>query len=134
MNFTPDQFIEKEKVLLDTIVDKIEYVMLETGPDSYIGRISSLFITEDEILLISQGNVFIFDRTGRFKTKLGAGGEVLKNICRLLKSYIVMINILFTIPGPFTSLMLITSLSEKQSTTETLRELNCWVMINWWAN
>jgi len=75
INFTPDQFIEKENVLLDTIVDKIEYVMLETSPDSYIGRISSLFITEDEILLISQGDIFIFDRTGRFKTKLGAEGR-----------------------------------------------------------
>ena len=73
--FTPDQFIEKENVLLDTIVDEIEYILPESGPNSYIGRISSMFITEDEILLISQGDILIFDRSGKFKTKLGARGR-----------------------------------------------------------
>ncbi|MCF8224024.1 MAG: 6-bladed beta-propeller [Bacteroidales bacterium] len=75
ISFTPDQFIEMENVLLDTIVDNIEYVMLESGPDSYIGRISALHVTNDEILIISESEVFIFDRNGRFKIKLGAGGR-----------------------------------------------------------
>lgn len=75
IGFTPEKFIEKENVLLDTIVDEIEYIPLESGAGSYVGRISSLFITENEILLISQGEVFIFDRTGKFKTKLGAKGR-----------------------------------------------------------
>lgn len=75
ISFTPDQFIEKENVLLDTIVHKIEYVILESGPGSYIGRIMALSVTNDEILIINEGEVFIFDRNGRFKTKLGARGR-----------------------------------------------------------
>ncbi|MFO7851741.1 MAG: hypothetical protein ACQERS_12705 [Bacteroidota bacterium] len=57
ISFTPDKFIEKENVLLDTIVHKIEYVILESGPGSYIGRITALSVTNDDILVLQ----FLYD-------------------------------------------------------------------------
>ena len=64
-----------EDILFDTLLQKPEYIILETGENCLIDNIAGLTVSSKEILIISRGRVLVFDRAGRFISQLGSEGR-----------------------------------------------------------
>ena len=56
--------------------EDIEYIPLETAEDCFVGRIRSLQIMDEFIVVISSGDCLVFDRkTGKFIRRIGTKGN-----------------------------------------------------------
>jgi len=67
-----------KNINLSLFVDTVKYIVLETNPHSMLGsRISRIEVKEKYIYVgdIDQQAVFIFDKTGRYITKLAKQGR-----------------------------------------------------------
>jgi hypothetical protein len=64
-------------VNLSEIVDSVKYIKLQTDPDDVMGRILGIIIRQKYIYAIdvSQTAVFVFDKTGKFVSKLAKRGQ-----------------------------------------------------------
>jgi hypothetical protein len=78
--------IKLEEILIDNsnnkistnIVSEIEYVKLETSPESLIGSVDKLICTDDYIYILDNtfsNNLFVFSRKGKFISKISNKGE-----------------------------------------------------------
>lgn len=69
---------EESSIDLDIsdISDSIEYIALETNPESLIVLIQGLIYFENKFYVLDfQGKVLVFDKLGKFLFKIGAKGE-----------------------------------------------------------
>lgn len=60
---------------LSEIVDDIEYIPLETKKDCLIGKIDAIRVVKDQVFLISNRQVYKFNKSGKFICKIGSGGK-----------------------------------------------------------
>lgn len=70
--------IPTESLFLNDIVKSIEYVPLETNDNCLIGAISNFDITDNYIVISTgyhHGEVFLFNRNGKFLSKIGGKGS-----------------------------------------------------------
>ncbi|MCK5820739.1 MAG: 6-bladed beta-propeller [Bacteroidales bacterium] len=73
--------IDKEiKSTLSEIANDIEYIKLETTTKCYVGRVSKIYFSEQNIFIISGGrlfgeNIYMFDKSGKFIRKIGVKGK-----------------------------------------------------------
>jgi hypothetical protein len=67
-------FKNGEKLPFDSIIDKTEYVKLETTGDNFIGRISQILFADTLLFIIDREttkSIHVFDRNGNFRHKIG---------------------------------------------------------------
>ena len=78
--------IKLEEILIDNsnnkistnIVSEMEYVKLETSPESLLGSVDKLICTDDYIYILDNtfsNNLFVFSRKGKFISKIKNKGE-----------------------------------------------------------
>ncbi len=65
------------EILLSEFIDSIQYIKLKTDSNTVIGRIHEIVIKDKYIYVqdISQGIIFVFDKTGTLKSKLDKMGR-----------------------------------------------------------
>ncbi len=74
INFEKSIGNEKE-IKLSEIVSNIEYVPLETNKNALLASISKVAPTRDYIFLESRGNIYQFQRNGKFLHRVGKSGS-----------------------------------------------------------
>ena len=63
-------------VFLSTIADNIDYIPLETRPESLLGDISKILFSSSSILVKDEvGQLILFDRNGKYLRKIGSKGH-----------------------------------------------------------
>ena len=69
----------KGSLMLSDLVERVEYIPLETNDNCIVGNIYNLFDVSENYIAVSdfmfQRQVFLFDRAGRFITKIGSRGQ-----------------------------------------------------------
>lgn len=63
---------------MTSVIDSIEIIRLETTEESIIGRIGSVNVLNDYLIIaddMASGDVLAFDKTGRYSHKIGSYGE-----------------------------------------------------------
>lgn len=63
------------KITLSDIADTVEYIQLETSKQSLIGKILDYKVYSDIVLVNCVNSVYVFDRSGKFQTTIGAQGK-----------------------------------------------------------
>ena len=77
---------EQQKISIDSVIEKIEYVKLGNTGDVLIGKVTHLLFTPDRIVVGDADNaqaVFVFDRQGNTRTiinRLGRGPQEYQRI------------------------------------------------------
>ncbi|MGY4383401.1 hypothetical protein ACVWYN_000420 [Pedobacter sp. UYP24] len=73
-------FITKKFTQADELIDKTEFVKLETNPNSLLGKIDRVEQIENSFLLYDSKNKLIlrFDRSGKFLNPIGKEGHCLE--------------------------------------------------------
>ena len=66
IDINSEHFRETEGIFFDSIVNRVQYVLLETKPESQLGAISSVTVADSNIIIISQGRVLVFNNEGKF--------------------------------------------------------------------
>lgn len=64
-----------DTIFLSQIVSSIEYIPLETPPGIYINRASKIILFNDKFFTISNEQIFIFDRNGKYLSKINRKGR-----------------------------------------------------------
>lgn len=65
-----------EPASLQDILGKMEYVRLETRPECLVGRLENPTVTDNDIFVLSNRKaVFRFDRSGKFRNRIGNEGR-----------------------------------------------------------
>ena len=69
----------KGSLMLSDLVERVEYIPLETNDNCIVGNINNLFDVSENYIAVAdfmfQRQVFLFDRTGRFIAKIGNRGQ-----------------------------------------------------------
>ena len=68
----------KGSLMLSDLVERVEYIPLETNENCIVGDIFSLFDVSKNYIAVDvtqTREVFLFDRTGRFVSKIGSRGQ-----------------------------------------------------------
>ena len=64
---------------LSDIAERIEYIPLEFRPECAIGQVAQVYITQDDIFILTMGggsnDLFRFDKNGKFMNIIGARGN-----------------------------------------------------------
>ncbi len=83
----PELLKHKQKVNVSEIATSIEYIPLETTPNSLLGRISDAVITKDYIFIKHRGSPLLtqFSRDGKYIRKIGIEGRGPKEYARMRK-------------------------------------------------
>ncbi len=70
-------FEVKEDINLSDIVDSVKYIKLQTDSNCVMGRVKEIIIKEKYIyaLDVSQGIIFVFDKKGKYISKLDKRGK-----------------------------------------------------------
>lgn len=74
---TIDPTQASESINLSSLVDSVHYIKLETSPESIMGRITQMIIKQKYIYVadVQQDMVFVFDKKGRFVSRLEKQGR-----------------------------------------------------------
>ncbi len=71
-----EAFEKKTKVGIKEICNSIDYIPLETNDKCLVGRRREVFVDEQNIIVISFRQIFVFDReTGKFIREVGGHGK-----------------------------------------------------------
>lgn len=72
-----DKVVKSDKVNLSSYFQRAEMIVLETSEECLIGNVNKITVLDDLILVMDSErseSVFVFDREGRFKHKIGERG------------------------------------------------------------
>ena len=70
-------YFNSKKIHSNELFSSIEYLPLETTPESFFGTIDQLELTDDQIIILDKKTrgVYVFDKTGNFQFKIDQVGE-----------------------------------------------------------
>ncbi len=109
-----EAFSRREGVPLSKLLNSVEYVVLETNPQSIIGKFAQYDVTDEYIIVCDQNTtnqILLFDRkTGKFIKSVGNYGRGLQEYMRF--SYI-----------PYDP--------DKRFYTHLIHNGTCWLLVYW---
>lgn len=71
-----NEFLSEEEISIDSLVESVDYIALETTEKSLIAEINKLLCVEQYFFILDSDigrNVFIFSKTGKFVKKISVG-------------------------------------------------------------
>src|SRR5690606_17982625 len=78
MTISSELLNPRSTITMDSILDVVEYIPLETNDSAIIGRIDEIVLTNDLIIILDKTqteSIFLFNRTGEFIAKVNRKGK-----------------------------------------------------------